>query len=120
MSVINERRHTAEFMVSEAVSHRAREVKTVVGGDAPGLQAGTVLGELTSGGNFVILAPAASNGSEAAAGILWEAVTGTADRTVIVRDAEVVGTHLVWPEGISEGQKATAIGQLAALGIIVR
>ena len=120
MSVINERRHTAEFMVSEAVPHRAREVKTVVGGSSPGLEAGTVLGELTSGGNFVILAPAASNGSEAAAGILWEGGEGTAERTVIVRDAEVVGDHLVWPEGISEGQKTTAIGQLAALGIIVR
>ena len=120
MTVLNEGRNTAEFMISEANPHRSRDEVTVAAGSAPGLAAGTVLGTLTSGGNFVIVAPNASDGSETASGILWEAAVGTVKRTVVVRDAEINGAHLIWPTGISDQNKATAIGQLKALGIIVR
>lgn len=120
MAVLTEGRHTAEFLVSEANGHRSREAVTVAAGAAPGLKAGTVLGTLTSGGNFVILAPGAGDGSQTATGILFEAAVGTVQKTVIRRDAEVNGAHLIWPSGINSGQKTTAIAALAALGIIVR
>lgn len=38
----------------------------------------------------------------------------------IVRDAEIVSSRLVWPSGATAAQKAVAITQLAALGIIMR
>ena len=38
----------------------------------------------------------------------------------IVRDAEIVDSELSWPSGITVAQKATALSELAALGIIVR
>lgn len=120
MAVFNEGRHTAEFLVSEANGHRSREAATVAAGAAPGLVAGTVLGVLSAGGNHVALDPGKLDGSQTAAAILFEGAVGTVQRTVIRRDAEINGEHLVWPIGINSGQKSTAIGQLAALGIIVR
>lgn len=87
------------------------------------LPSGAVLGVITAGGKFTQLNPAASNGSQVAAGILWEATdAGAADTpaTAVTRLQEVVGTELVWPAGITDNQKATATGQLAALNIIVR
>lgn len=120
MAVFNEGRHTAEFLVSEANGYRSREVATVAAGAAPGLKAGTVLGILSAGGNHVALDPGKSDGSQTAASILFEGAVGTGRKTVIRRDAEVNGEHLVWPTGINIGDKNTAIAALAALGIIVR
>jgi hypothetical protein len=39
---------------------------------------------------------------------------------VIVRLAEVNAAELVWPAGITAGQKTTALGQLASQNIIAR
>lgn len=39
---------------------------------------------------------------------------------LIDRDAEVIDTLLIWPAGITDPQKAAALGQLAALGIKLR
>lgn len=63
------------------------------------------------------------NGSEIAAGILYNAADATSDDqlvTIIARSAEVNGDELVWPADIEAGEKTVAIGQLATLGIIVR
>jgi hypothetical protein len=38
----------------------------------------------------------------------------------IVRDAEIVASRMVWPSGATAAQKAVAVIQLAALGIIIR
>lgn len=120
MTTFTEGRHTAEFLISEANGHRSRSTGTVVAGSAPGLQPGTVLGKVTSSGNYVILAPGASDGSQTAAAILFESAVGTVVRTLIDTDAEVKGSALIWPSGSNAGQKTTALGQLAALGIKVR
>ena len=37
-----------------------------------------------------------------------------------MRLAEVNAAELVWPGGITAGQKSTALGQLAAINIIAR
>jgi hypothetical protein len=42
------------------------------------------------------------------------------DGVAIVRDAEIVSSELTWPSGATANQKAAALVQLAALGIIVR
>jgi hypothetical protein len=119
MTTLNEPRATAEFLISEANGYRSREEGNVVGGAAPGLVAGTVLGQLANG-NYARHTVGASDGSQTIKGILFETAVGTVSRTVIVRDAEVVGAHLNYSAGADAAAKATANAALRALGIIVR
>ncbi len=72
---------------------------------------------------YTILAPAATDGSEVAAGILWDYCDASAadkQATAVVRLATVKSGELTWPAGITAGQKATAIAQLNALNIYLR
>jgi hypothetical protein len=105
---------TAEFLVSEANGYRAREEATVVGGAAPGLVAGQVLGRLANG-NYVAYDEGAETGAEDVSGILFGGAIGTGPATVIVRDAEVNLAHLTYT-----GTEATVVAGLNALGIAVR
>lgn len=69
------------------------------------------------------LAPAATNGTQIAAGILYGPVDATdaPRRGVRVRrDAVCKPSELVWPDGITEPQKANAIAQLTARGFVFR
>lgn len=120
MAQLNENRGTANFLVSEANGmYRSREEGTVAAG-TDGLLAGTILGKLTAGGNYVAYDPASELGAEDIAGILFEAAVGTVKRTIVVRDCEVNGAHLIYQDGADAAAKATANAALAALGIIVR
>lgn len=71
-----------------------------------------------------VLAPAATNGSQIAAGVLYrdsDATDGDIEAVAIVRSAIVKLAKLVWPAGITDAQKATAIAQLEqGAGILVR
>lgn len=120
MAQLNETRGTANFLVSESPGYRSRDTGTVAAGAAPGLIAGTILGKLTAGGNFVRYNPGGADGSQTIAGILFEAAVGTVKKAVVTRDAEVNGAHLVYQVGANDAAKATANAALAALGIIVR
>lgn len=74
-------------------------------------------------GKFTILAPAAVDGSQVAAGILVAAVDASAADVAclnLARYAEVNTNELTWPGGITAGQKATATAQLLAAGIVIR
>jgi hypothetical protein len=83
-----------------------------------------VLGKLTTGGKYTGLAPAATNGSQNAAGIIWDAVDATdadAPGVVILRGPAIVNRHeIVWPDGATEAQIATGTTALATLGLILR
>ena len=121
MAQLNENRGTANFLVSEANGmYCSRDEGTVAAGAAPGLLAGTILGKLTTGGNYVAYDPAASTGAQTIAGILFEAAVGTVKRTIVTRDAEVNGAHLIYQSGANAAAKATANAALKALGLIVR
>lgn len=118
MAAINELRHTAGFISSEATGNRSRDVITVDGAatTAASLAAGTVLGKVTSGGKYIAYLAGASDGSEDAAGVLIEALDkGTADvsATIIARDAEVNEAELTGSDGAGKLE-------LEALGIIYR
>jgi len=66
---------------------------------------------------------AATNGSQRAAGILFDAVDATlADKPglAIIRFAEVNGDEITWKTGISAPDKAAGIESLKALGVIIR
>jgi hypothetical protein len=120
MPVLNEGRYAGEFLVSEGNGKISRETITVLSGQT--LQAAAVLGK-TASGKYKVLDPAAVDGSEVAAGILYDAVDASAadaEGVAIVRLAEVNAAELVWPAGITGGEQTTALGELAALNIIAR
>lgn len=74
-------------------------------------------------GKYTQLAPAAVDGSQVAAAIILndvDATAGDVSAEFIGRDANVVSTQLVWPDGITAEQKATALAQLKALSIVDR
>lgn len=121
MTILTEPRATAEFIKREANGDRSRKVVTVRAGSAD-LVAGTVLGLETSGGNYVRHDSGNADGSENEAAILFEAVEAntSAERTVIIRDCEVVGEHLTYEDGADAAAKTATNTALAALGIIVR
>lgn len=87
------------------------------GGDAAGTfifqdQVGTFVGEnLNVGANLNVCTVAGNSTATAATDLAGVAV---------VRDAEIVSERLTWPTGATAAQKAVAILELAALGIIVR
>jgi hypothetical protein len=121
MPELIEGRHAGEFLVSEGNGRISRETITVLSGQT--LSAGAVLGKVTASGKYKVLAPAADDGSEVAAAILYGAVdasAGDAEGVAIVRLAEVNAAELVWPDAIEPAERATALGELALLSIIAR
>lgn len=118
MTILTEANRTAEFLQSEANGYRSRDVQafnstTNWAGDA--IPAGQVYAIV--GGVAVAFDGNAVDGSEVAAGILYEAVGAgeTVDRTVIVRDAEAKRYKLTY-----DATNAELDAALAAIGIIVR
>jgi hypothetical protein len=84
---------------------------------------GDIIHVTVTGGDFEALDPAATDGTQHAAGILYAGVDASdADTlaTFIVRDAEVNANELVWPDAITAGQKSVATNQLNARGIFLR
>lgn len=120
MAVKTEGKWAGEAIVSEANGRRSRDVITVITGQ--NLGAMRVLGKITASGKYTAVAPAAGDGSQTAAGILYDAVDASAaDKAgvALLRDCEVNNGELDWG-ALNAGQITTARGQLATLGIIVR
>ena len=120
MTTQTEGKHAGGFLLSEAQGKRSREQVTITSGQD--LVAGQVVAKVTSGGKYVAVDQAASDGSEVAVGVLWDNVDATAgdvEATIIARDAEVNGEELTY-SGQSPTEVATCITELAAVGIIVR
>jgi hypothetical protein len=123
MTTLTEGKHAGGFLVWEVLRDYTRETVTIASG-AGKLEPGTVLGKITTGGKYTGLAPAATNGSQTAAGILWAGVDASAadaPGVVVLRGPALVNQHeLVWPDGATEAQITAATTALAALGIILR
>ena len=123
MTTLTEGKHAGGFLVWEVLRDYTRETVTLASA-AGMLEPGTVLGKITTGGKFTALAPAATNGSQNAAGILWAGVDASAadaPGVVLLRGPAIVNRHeIVWPEGATEAQITAATTALAALGIILR
>jgi hypothetical protein len=123
MTTLTEGPHPGGFLVWEVLRDYTRETVTLATG-AGKLAPGTVLGKITTGGKYTVLAPAATNGSQNAAGILWGNVDATdadAPGVVLLRGPAILNRHEIsFPEGATEAQITTATTALAALGIILR
>lgn len=115
MTTLTEGKHAGEFLVSEGNGWISREAVTIVSGQ--NLVAGTVLGKITASGKYKAYSNAAADGSEVAAGILFDNVDASggdvAGAVMIARHAEVNGDELT-------GNDANGTTDLAALAIIVR
>lgn len=118
---LTESPRAGDFILSLATRTRSLENGVLAtGNDA---KAGTVLGQVTASGEYVPLAPAAVDGSEAAAGVLMSGANATDAAVAVVvvaRDAEVKADALIWPSGITAPQQTTAVGELDARGIVLR
>jgi hypothetical protein len=90
---------------------------TWAGGDAAGVltldtRNGALQAEnLNVGGNSNVATIGGDSSAVAATDIKGVAIT---------RDAEIVSSELTWPSGTTAAQKATALAELASLGIVVR
>ena len=123
MTTLIEGKHAGGFLIWEVLRDYTRETVTIASG-AGKLEPGTVLGKITTGGKYTVLAPAATNGSQNAAGLLWDGVDATdADvpGVVILRGPAIVNRHEVsFPDGATEAQITAATTALATIGIILR
>ena len=123
MTMLTEGKHAGGFLVWEVLRDYTRDTVTIASGVGK-LEPGTVLGKITTGGKFTVLAPAATNGSQNAAGILWDAVdasTADAAAVVVLRGPAIVNRHeIIWPDGATEAQITAATTALATIGIILR
>ncbi|MBO6883861.1 MAG: head decoration protein [Marivita sp.] len=123
MTMLTEGKHAGGFLVWEVLRDYTREAVTIASG-AGKLEPGTVLGKITTGGKFTALAPAATNGSQNAAGILWDKVDASAadvSSVVILRGPAIVNRYeIIWPDGATEAQITAATTALATIGIILR
>lgn len=74
-------------------------------------------------GQIKAIAFDAVDGTQDAYGISIDAygnTTGTEQGVLIVRDAQIVADYLTWPDGATSGEKAAALAQLYAKGIVTR
>lgn len=122
MPVIQESHNLGDLLKYEAPNRYSRELATVAVGQ--NLPLGAVVGRDSATGKLKALAPAATDGSEVAVGVLAADVDATlnerADALLIARHAIVASHALVWPDAVSPAEQATAIAQLEGRGVLVR
>lgn len=108
-----EQARSGDFVLREPEPTISRETVTVTGGD---FQPGSVLSE--SGGKYGVLNAAHDN-----IVVLWARVDASEqDKTglVIARQCSLKSSHLFWPEGLSEADKAAVIEKMKQNALIVR
>ena len=122
MPSIQEALNLGDLLKYEAPNLYSRDLATVASGQ--NLVLGTVVGRAPVTGKLSPIAPAAVDSSAEAVGVLAFSIDATAadrdDALLIARHAIVASHALVWPAGITPTQKATAIAQLTARGVLVR
>ncbi len=122
MPSIHEANNLGDLLKYEAPNLYSRDLATVATGQ--NLALGAVVGLETSTSKLKALDPAAIDGTENAIGVLASSVDATlvdrSDALLITRHAIVANHALVWPAAITPAQKATAIAQLEARGVLVR
>lgn len=119
MATFTEARHPGEHVVSEANGARSREQATLAAGNLP---AGTVLA-LDGSGDYVALAPDATDGTENAIAVLYagvDASTAPQPCVVHVRACELQEDALSFPADTAEPKIKAALNDLIGRGIIPR
>lgn len=122
MTELTERQHTGEFLLWESSPGRSRKSVTVTVAAGTILQAGHVLGKLSATGKYVEYDNAGSDGSEAAAGILYREIDNSDGESatdftelVVIREATVDKGSLKWNSGVDDTGKTAAYADLEAI-----
>lgn len=105
----------SDVVHQELPDRQSRTEGVIEAGQAAIMEVGTVLGIETANGKYSKFSATASNGVQTAAGILLERVDATlvdVNAVILTRIATVVAQALIWPAGISDGDKATALSSL--------
>ncbi|QTD44977.1 head decoration protein [Ottowia testudinis] len=122
MPEITESLNLGDLLKYEAPNLYSRERVTVLAGQH--LVLGTVVGVVTATGKCRALDPAATDGSQIAAGVLLQDCNASLaerdDGLMVARHAIVAHHALTWPKDITTEAKAAAMAQLKALGVLVR
>lgn len=114
-------RGAGHFCIGQSDYERSRETVTILAATAA-MVAGALLGKINTSGKFVPYAPAASDGSEVFAGLLWDdSALSSADRKAVrvYRDQPVNGNALAGYSALSSPQKTALIAAAKAMGIII-
>ena len=111
--------YTGEHVLSEGPGTLSRESGMLASGNH---KPGTVLA-LNASGNYVQLAPAATDTTNKAVAVLYgpvDATTAPQPCTVHTRVCELHGALLTWPAAATEEQIATGLEDLAERHVITR
>lgn len=122
-----ERQHTGEFILAEVDPQLSRENVTVTVAAATRLEAGHVLAVLSATGKYVEYDNSGTDGSEAAAAVLYGELDNSGavapadfDAVVVRRLAAVRKDDLKWNSGVDASGKTAAYTDLAATHVIAR
>jgi hypothetical protein len=110
-----------EHLLSECPGGISRDDVVIAAGQV--LVAGAVVGEVLATGEWAIHDPAASDGTQVAAGVLFDAVDASgaaAPGTVHNFGCELSAARLAWKAGLTDDQKSDALSDLAKLGVKAR
>ena len=122
MPVITEGLNLGDLLKYEAPNLYSRDQVTVAAGQ--NLVLGTVVGIDATTAKVKQIDPAATDGTEVAVGVLATSIDASLidreDGILIARHAVVADQALAWPAGIAPLDKAAAIAQLKAVGVLVR
>lgn len=111
-----------DFLLSQGNWSISRD-NVVFATNALPYQPGQVLGKVTATGKYAPLNTAASDGTAIAVAIAcypYDATAADIKGVIIARQAEVKADCLIYPTGISDADKTTAVANLKAAGILVR
>jgi hypothetical protein len=109
-------------VITEANYAISRE-QIVLAATAVDLPSGTVLGKVTATGFYVPIAPAAADGSQNFAGVLWERrgiSAGTQRAVAHVRHAEINGREVTYINVPTAPQLAAIEAAAAAAQVLIR
>lgn len=119
MAIFIQPKDLGDLLLVEVAPGWTKQKATLLGG--ANYAFGQVLAKVA--GKYQVLDLAATGAAKKAAAVLGEQIGATAGDTpgvVIARGAVVAINELVWPEGITEAQKTTALDELNALGVVAR
>ncbi|MFT4314338.1 MAG: head decoration protein [Wolbachia pipientis] len=120
MTSITETNNLGDLLKYEVSNLYSRDQITVA--KAQNLKLGAVVAKKTEDGFIRVLSPTGIDGTQTAIGVIASDVNATenAKAVIITRGAILADHAVVWPANITEEQKAEAIKQLEARGIIIR
>lgn len=121
MPTYTEPKYLSDVLLVEVAQGWTKQTQTMAPITAA-LAIGAVLA-LNADGKYVPVDFAATDGTEKAVGVLAspaEIATTDQKAVVIERGATVARNQLEFPEGATDEQKATAVAELLALGIVAQ